>query len=174
MGQSTIVGDPWGLTGTFGGNGTSFASPLMAGMVATLWQCHPNATAQQLISAIRQSASQSSAPDSLLGYGIPDFPLACLILGGIDSGIDANQDQLALNGPNPFTEALSFTFYSSARQTVEIRLFNLLGQPVYTETRTVNGIAMHEFVIDTPLAKGVYVLSVTAEKSAFSMKVIHD
>ena len=146
----------------------------MAGMVATLWQCHPNATNMQIINAIKQSASQWSAPDSLMGYGIPDFPLACLLLRGIDSGIDANADQLQLTGPNPFTEALNFSFYSSARQQVEVRLFDLLGRPVYTETRVVNGIAMHDFSITKPLAKGVYVLEVVSEKTSFSLKVVKD
>jgi serine protease AprX len=174
QGQSTVVADPWGLTGTFTGSGTSFASPLMAGMVATLLQCHPSASSQQIISAIRQSASQSQSPDSLLGYGIPDFPLACLMLGGIDDGIDVNQDQLILTGPNPFTENLMFSFYSSAYQDLDVRLFDILGQLVYAKSETVNGIAMHPFEITTPLAKGVYILSVTSEKSSFSLKVVKD
>ena len=63
-------------------NGTSFASPTMAGMVACLWQANPTKTNMQLITAIKQSASQYATPDSLLGYGIPDFCVADQILKG--------------------------------------------------------------------------------------------
>jgi serine protease AprX len=61
-------------------NGTSFASPTMAGMVACLWQGNPKATNMQVIMAVKQSASQYTHPDSLLGYGIPDFCVADNIL----------------------------------------------------------------------------------------------
>jgi serine protease AprX len=64
-------------------NGTSFASPTMAGMVACLWQANPTKKNMQIIDAIKQSASQYANPDSLLGYGIPDFCLADQILKGV-------------------------------------------------------------------------------------------
>jgi len=174
QGQATIVADPFNTTGTFPGNGTSFASPLMAGMMATLVQCHPNATANQIITAVRQSASQATSPDSLLGYGIPDFPLACLILGGIDSGITADQDQLQMDGPNPYQSALNFSFYSSAHQNITIKMHNLLGQPVYSHSETVNGLALHHYSIGSQLAKGIYVLTVTSEKGTYSIKVVKE
>ncbi len=63
-------------------NGTSFASPTMAGMAACLWQANPSKTNMQIINAIKQSASQYATPDSLLGYGIPNFCLADQILKG--------------------------------------------------------------------------------------------
>ena len=53
--------------------GTSYAAPLMAGMVACLWQAFPDKTNYEIMEAVRQSASQSTEPDSLLGYGLPDF-----------------------------------------------------------------------------------------------------
>ncbi len=55
------------------GNGTSFSSPITAGMVACLWQAHPNKKNTEIMEAIQQSASQALNPDSLLGYGIPDY-----------------------------------------------------------------------------------------------------
>lgn len=53
--------------------GTSYAAPLMAGMVACLWQAFPDKTNYEIMEAVRQSSSQSTEPDSLLGYGLPDF-----------------------------------------------------------------------------------------------------
>lgn len=54
-------------------SGTSFSSPVLAGMAACLLQANPYCSAKQVKLAIEQSASQYSKPDSLLGYGIPDF-----------------------------------------------------------------------------------------------------
>ena len=45
----------------------------MAGMVACLWQAFPDKTNYEIMEAVRQSSSQSTEPDSLLGYGLPDF-----------------------------------------------------------------------------------------------------
>jgi len=60
--------------------GTSFSSPIIAGMVAALWQAFPNQTNQEIMQAIIQSSSQVDTPDNELGYGIPDFRLAYQLL----------------------------------------------------------------------------------------------
>ena len=62
-------------------NGTSFAAPLVAGAVASLWQAFPDKTNAEIIEAIQQSASQAFSPDNELGYGIPDFGRAWELLG---------------------------------------------------------------------------------------------
>jgi subtilisin family serine protease len=62
-----------GLTGA---NGTSLSSPLVAGLTACLWQAVPEATNQQVLDAIRQTASRAGAPTGDLGHGIPDFAAA--------------------------------------------------------------------------------------------------
>lgn len=54
-------------------SGTSFSSPVMAGMAACLWQAAPQTSAKEVKEAIELSANQYEKPDSVLGYGIPDF-----------------------------------------------------------------------------------------------------
>ncbi len=53
--------------------GTSFSSPLVAGMIACLWQALPNKTALEIIDLVRRSANQYYMPDNIYGYGVPDF-----------------------------------------------------------------------------------------------------
>ena len=54
-------------------NGTSFASPLIAGAVACLWQALPDKTACELIELVRQGGDRYQWPDNIYGYGIPNF-----------------------------------------------------------------------------------------------------
>ncbi len=62
-GRGTIVQDM----------GTSFASPLVCGMVACLWQALPDLTVQQILQLIRQTSRNQAHPDNITGYGIPNF-----------------------------------------------------------------------------------------------------
>lgn len=63
-----------GINGTVNPSaGTSFSSPIMAGMVACLWQAFPDKSNYEIMDAVRASGSQASQPDTALGYGIPDF-----------------------------------------------------------------------------------------------------
>lgn len=54
-------------------SGTSFSAPILAGLVACLWQLHPNRSAHDVMDAVRRSAHLWSAPNDSMGYGIPDF-----------------------------------------------------------------------------------------------------
>ncbi len=58
------------------GFGTSFSSPIIAGMAACLVQAQPSKPAYELIKQIRRSAHLYSNPNDTMGYGIPNFDLA--------------------------------------------------------------------------------------------------
>ena len=57
-------------------NGTSFSSPFLAGLIGSLWSVNPQMNRNQLIDIVRHSAHQFHNPDSIFGYGIPDFGVA--------------------------------------------------------------------------------------------------
>ena len=54
-------------------SGTSLACPLMAGMMACLWQRYPGLTPGQLCDSVRSWGSRADSVDNRGGYGIPDF-----------------------------------------------------------------------------------------------------
>lgn len=54
-------------------NGTSFASPILCGMVACLWQACPKLTAKELVELVRSSGDRADYPDNIYGYGVPDM-----------------------------------------------------------------------------------------------------
>ena len=87
-------------------SGTSFSSPVLAGMGACLLQSNPYATAKQIKMAIEQSASLYNKPDSLLGYGIPDFEKAYNYLK-LHTSVPLNAISAWGVSPNPFSNTIS-------------------------------------------------------------------
>ena len=55
------------------GSGTSFASPLLCGMVACLWQALPGKTACEIMDLVRMTGDRANEPDNIFGHGIADF-----------------------------------------------------------------------------------------------------
>jgi subtilisin family serine protease len=54
-------------------NGTSFSTPIAAGLGICLWQALPELSNLEIINLIQRSSSQYYRPDAKLGYGIPDM-----------------------------------------------------------------------------------------------------
>lgn len=53
-------------------SGTSFSTPILAGLGVCLWQALPDLTNLEIMELLRQAGSQCKTPDVELGYGIPD------------------------------------------------------------------------------------------------------
>lgn len=108
-------------------SGTSFSSPVLAGMGACLLQANPYATAKEIKKAIEQSASQYNEPDSLLGYGIPDFEKADKYLK-INHVVYSNWKSSWAVSPNPFSDILFARNLSTPiDQNVLFSIYNLQG-----------------------------------------------
>lgn len=76
-GKNVYVIDGSGMMTT--NSGTSFASPIICGMTACLWQALPGLNAKQIINLVRQSADRYQWPDNVYGYGVPDYTKALSI-----------------------------------------------------------------------------------------------
>lgn len=59
-------------------DGTSFACPLTAGVVALLLEAHPEWTVARVRAALRSTASNATAPTRLMGWGIVNGPEALM------------------------------------------------------------------------------------------------
>lgn len=174
QGVQAVVANPAG--DVFAQNGTSFATPITAGAVACLWQAHPAATMMQLLNVIEQSASQYLTPDSIKGYGIPNFCTAHAILNSMGLGIAeaANADENLSVYPNPFSEGFQINFYSSKKETVQIELLDLSGREMYKEEKMVNADCMNTISVNaiTKFSKGVYVLRLTSPEKTYFKKIV--
>jgi|CXWJ01.1.fsa_nt_gi hypothetical protein len=159
--------------GTFPGNGTSFACPVIAGMATCLWQCNPQATNMQIINAIKQSASQFSSPDSLKGYGIPDFLNACSILLNVNAGFIGKGDRVDVF-PNPvYSNEINFNYYADVTgKEINVSLFDVSGKIIFKEDKFVSPRRNNAVTINKSLAKGIYFLQVNTPNDIFTKKVI--
>ncbi|MDR1743671.1 MAG: S8 family serine peptidase [Dysgonamonadaceae bacterium] len=68
--QTVAIGDD-GLLGS--ASGTSLSAPFLAGLAASLWSINPDVNRSQVIDIIRRSSDRYLSPDTVYGYGIPDF-----------------------------------------------------------------------------------------------------
>ncbi|HRD53080.1 MAG TPA: S8 family peptidase [Flavobacteriales bacterium] len=85
-------------------NGTSFSAPILAGLVACLWQLHPQRTAHDVMDAVRRSAHLYLTPNDSMGYGIPDFMQAHALLTATTIAERAGESAVVF--PNPFNDAV--------------------------------------------------------------------
>ncbi len=156
--------------------GTSFSSPITAGAVACLWQANPTATNMQLLNAIQQSSTQYFLPDSIQGFGIPNFCKADSILGFILSvnTVQSNEESSLVIYPNPFNSNFVIDFYSSKKETILIELYDITGKKLAIEERVVLANTQNKFFLSTisTIAKGVYTIRVIGFDKTYTSKII--
>jgi len=151
-------------------SGTSFSSPVLAGMGACLLQANPQATVVQIKKAIEQSGSIYLKPDSLIGYGIPDFEKADIVLksmgvGSIDSSNGWNVS------PNPFTNHLVIkNIENQVSGKSEIKIYNLEGVCLWQKNYINSGTFVLNNLIDLP--DGLLVLRIKSGDKEARFKLI--
>lgn len=57
-------------------NGTSLSSPFLTGLITSLWSVNPSLHRSEVVDILKRSCDRYLNPDSIYGYGIPDFHLA--------------------------------------------------------------------------------------------------
>lgn len=132
MGSATYLVTSGGVLGN--SSGTSFSSPVMAGMGACLLQSNPWANVKQVKMAIEQSAHRYSNPDSLLGYGIPDFEKADKYLK-VNFANNLNWESSWAISPNPFTDFIFLRNLTPSRiENCRITIYSMQGISLWEST----------------------------------------
>ncbi len=99
QGAATVIASSNG--GTTTSNGTSFSSPIIAGMTACLWQINQELANMSILEAIQQSGSYYNNPNYQYGNGIPDYNQARMVLSAQNKGIALTPESIKVI-PNPF------------------------------------------------------------------------
>lgn len=156
--------------GTFGANnGTSFASPVLCGLVAGYWSQFPNLTNYEVIENIKKSASQYYNPDNLLGYGIPDYTIARSIVLGLENEFDGNSFKVF---PNPIDGNYLTIKMLDTSKINNYEIFKIDGSSVFVPEVE---LLSHQLVLDVKsLVQGVYLLKLTTENTSKTVKFLRD
>ena len=144
--------------------GTSFSSPILAGGIVCLWQALPNKTNAEIMQLVRESGSQFSAPDFMLGYGIPDLMSA---LNSTLSIKDFENDNDISIYPNP-TKDYIFVKMPSNESKLTITLFDVLGKQVLQHSMNRNNMQIDI----SSLSKGIYIINAKFKNKSKSFKLI--
>ena len=151
-------------------SGTSFSSPTLAGMGACLLQANPWATVKEAKMAIEQSASQYSTPDSLLGYGIPDFEIADKYLK-VNHSANLLQESLWSVSPNPFSDYIFIhNLDPISGDNCLVSIFDLQGVCLWQSPFNVTENIILKNLTNLP--KGILILSIRSGEKEERIKLI--
>jgi subtilisin family serine protease len=174
------LGLPTVVSGSGGGislsSGTSFSSPVMAGLVACLWQAHPKLSNMEIIEIVKRSSNNFNLPDTSLGYGIPDIYAAHIYLKTL--GYNENQPKGSLQiFPNPFKKSFNIQFLSQLTGipfNMQIELFDIQGKIVWHKeySELYNELTLHSIEDLESLNNGMYIVRLTANEVVLNKKIL--
>jgi serine protease AprX len=112
-------------------SGTSFSCPLTAGAIGLLLEGHPEWRPVDVITALHETATQNSAPDVLMGWGIVQAADAMNSETSIEEtpGSPASMPVIA-SYPNPFLPGATLECIVPAESHVALKLYDPAGRLV--------------------------------------------
>ena len=173
MGQGVYTAVPRDTAGFQSLNGTSFSCPLAAGAAAVLISAFPDLNPYHIVRAIRETASQNSQPDTLLGWGIIN---AAAAYSRLDSalkdpafGADLSFDlQISPVFPNPFRNEAKIHYRTAKAAQIYMTVYDILGRRIQSiNAGSTEAYRTYETTIrfDKRAADGLYFLRVLAKET---------
>ncbi|MFT3753975.1 MAG: S8 family serine peptidase [Paludibacter sp.] len=152
-------------------NGTSFASPIMAGMVACLLQRYksnePNPNVTVFLNSLFNSANQRNNPTVQQGYGIPNFRIAEQNLPIFNSTSAIPTDIFSM-GYNARDKSLSIRILNNNLKQAAVRIYAATGKLVINQAITET----NSYLNLNRLPAGIYAISVLANEAQQTKKII--
>lgn len=158
---------------TAAGNGTSYSSPLVAGLTACLWQAAPDRNNIALMRQIEQSCDRFESPDGDYGYGMPNFYSAMLTSLGMPTTDPANASR-AFAYPNPFNTQLNVYYYAPKSGTVQVDFLDTAGKTIHQQQYDVVATMPYRFTFNdwASYPRGAYLIKVSGMGSTQTLKVV--
>ncbi|WP_242928208.1 S8 family serine peptidase [Pontibacter vulgaris] len=144
-------------------NGTSFSGPIVAGMVACLWQANNTKTNLEMIRLMRQIGSNASKPDNMLGYGIPNYTRLL---------VQTPADALILTNPVTSNELFLTIGNKWATQRSTVYVYDVTGKMLFKQALPPN---QNQHVISLRpqvLKQGLYLCKVSAGTESSTIRFV--
>ncbi|WP_051313626.1 S8 family serine peptidase [Sporocytophaga myxococcoides] len=164
MGAGVYAGNP---DNSFSNtNGTSFSCPLVAGLVACLWQARPELSNKEITDALKKTASKAESPDFQYGFGIPNFEKAI--------AFSSADTLIAGLFPNPVTvpgDVKLIIANELVSNDVQAELFDLTGKKIFAET-FFKAEKINQIRFPGDIQRGVYFLVLNSQSGHQVIRII--
>jgi hypothetical protein len=120
-------------------SGTSFSSPLIAGMVASLKQQFPQYSAMKIRELLIKSASKYETPNNKIGYGIPSYKRFVELAQNLLAIENYSEETVIF--PNPINNEQYIKIKINGIEisdNQQIELFDLNGRRIFENTITMD------------------------------------
>ena len=152
----------------YNGNGTSFATPVLAGAVACLRQAYPYASVQEICEVVRQCGNLADNPNSYYGYGIPDFSQAIELLAMTEPAEPSAGEVLSVY-PNPSQGEVHVMLNQGAN--AEVTVFDITGRQLFNyHFNGLNHSSLENHLNN--LVSGVYFINAVSELGNQTLKLV--
>ena len=149
----------WVCTGDaicFPGNGTSFATPVLAGAVACYWQANRKLDNIRLLTRLRNNASNRNSPNNQIGWGLPD----------VCAAVNGNFDFIAYAQ----AEGIVVEMQDADYDYLNVEVFDILGKRICN--MQTDGSELKLGFVEPDLPSGVYVVRVDTPYGKKSKKIL--
>jgi subtilisin family serine protease len=152
-------------------NGTSFSTPMVAGLAAGFWQAFPDFTNMEVIEYLKMTASQANNPDTLIGFGIPNF-MSAYNQARINEGEIENKFVVY---PNPVTNRRIVYLYSESIEqiaTANLAFYDLKGGQISSQEIPLESKKEMLEIDVSFLSPGTYILNYIAGSEKQKIKLV--
>ncbi|MDP7526537.1 MAG: S8 family serine peptidase [Candidatus Marinimicrobia bacterium] len=155
-------------------NGTSLATPLVAGAAACVLQAHPDWTPQQVREALMMTASDPENPDNQYGWGIIDVmgTINYQFMEIVNSVIVPVDYSISRPFPNPFNPMIHFNVSIFQQSNITLTIFDIYGKEV--ERLWSNNIEKGVYPIQwnaDGVSSGIYFINLNGKNGSVNRKI---
>ena len=162
-GDTYVAG--WGYY--YNGDGTSFATPVLAGAVTCFMQANPTATVDEICETVRQCADRADHPDIYYGFGIPNFEVAMAMLHVEDTFTPGNE--LIRIYPNPSNGEVHITLQEGYQ--AELSVYDVMGRHLFDyHFNGLNHTTFENYL--NRLGNGMYFINAVSEQGSQTVKFV--